>query len=90
MTVVNTLTLNVEGKAHNYAKIYAALLTDEFQRKRAYASIVALYALITPNLMLIITVVQFSFPISISKLSAEGKYKNGQNRRTSEKTSDSC
>ncbi len=46
MTVVNTLTLNVEGKAHNYAKIYAALLTDEFQRKRAYASIVALYALV--------------------------------------------
>lgn len=42
----------------------------------AGVNIVALYALITPTLMLIITVVQFSFPISISKLSAEGKYKN--------------
>lgn len=42
----------------------------------AGVNIVALYALITPTLMLIITIVQFSFPISISKLSAEGKYKN--------------
>lgn len=46
MTVTNTLTLNIEEKAHNYAKIYASLLNDEFQRKRAYASIVALYALV--------------------------------------------
>lgn len=42
----------------------------------AGVNIVALYALITPTLMLIITIVQFSFPISISKLSAEGIYKN--------------
>ncbi len=42
----------------------------------AGVNIVALYALITPTLMLIITIVQFSFPISVSKLSAEGKYKN--------------
>ena len=42
----------------------------------AGVNIVSLYALITPTMMLIITIVQFGFPISISKLSAEGKYKN--------------
>ncbi len=39
-------------------------------------NIVSLYTLITPTFMLIITITQFSFPISISKLSAEEKYKN--------------
>ena len=42
----------------------------------AGVNIVGLYALITPTLMLIITITQFSFPISISKLSAENKYRN--------------
>lgn len=42
----------------------------------AGVNIVSLYALITPTLMLIITITQFSLPISISKLSAEGKYKD--------------
>ncbi len=42
----------------------------------AGVNIVGLYTLITPTLMLIITLTQFSFPISISKLSAEGKHKN--------------
>lgn len=46
MTAANTTILNVDEKAHSYAKIYAALLKDELQRKRAYASIVALYSLI--------------------------------------------
>ncbi len=46
MTAINTTILNVDEKAHGYAKIYAALLRDELQRKRAYASIVALYSLI--------------------------------------------
>lgn len=38
--------------------------------------VVSLYALITPTLMLIISITQFSFPITISKLSAEEKYNN--------------
>ena len=46
MTAINTTILNVDEKAHGYAKIYASLLKDELQRKRAYASIVALYSLI--------------------------------------------
>ncbi len=46
MTVVNTKILNVDEKAQSYAGIYASLINDEMQRKRAYASIVALYSLI--------------------------------------------
>ena len=46
MTAANTIELNIDDKAIGYAKIYASLLTDEFQRKRAYASIAALYSLI--------------------------------------------
>ena len=42
----------------------------------AGVNVVALYTLITPTLMLIIALTQFSFPISISKLSAEEKYDN--------------
>ena len=44
--------------------------------RMAGINVVSLYTLITPTLMLIIAITQFSFPISISKLSAEGKYKN--------------
>lgn len=44
MGAMNAIQLLVDDKAHGYAKIYASLLTDEFQRKRAYASIVALYS----------------------------------------------
>lgn len=39
-------------------------------------NVVGLYTMITPTFMLIISLTQFSFPISISKISAEGKYKN--------------
>ncbi len=39
-------------------------------------NVVGLYTMITPTFMLIISITQFSFPISISKISAEGKYKN--------------
>lgn len=46
MTAANTISLVIDEKAHSYAKIYASLLKEEFQRKRSYASIVALYALI--------------------------------------------
>lgn len=42
----------------------------------AGVNVVSLYTLITPTLMLIISITQFSFPISISKISAEEKYKN--------------
>lgn len=39
-------------------------------------NVVSLYTMITPTLMLIISITQFSFPISISKISAEEKYDN--------------
>ena len=42
----------------------------------AGVNIVSLYALLTPTFMLIITITQFSFPISISKISAEEKIDN--------------
>ena len=44
--------------------------------RTAGIDVVSLYALITPTLMLIISITQFSFPITISKLSAEEKYNN--------------
>ena len=42
--------------------------------RTAGVNVVSLYALITPTFMLLISICQFSFPISISKLSAENKY----------------
>ena len=44
MSTIETIKLNIDEKAYSYAKIYASLLNDEYQRKRAYASIVALFA----------------------------------------------
>lgn len=44
--------------------------------RTAGINVVSLYTIITPTLMLIISITQFSFPISLSKLSAEEKYKN--------------
>lgn len=44
--------------------------------REAGVNVVGLYALITPTFMLIVSICQFSFPISISKLSAEDKYDN--------------
>ena len=46
MTTTEYIKLNVDKKSYSYAKIYASLLTDEFQRKRAYASLVALYSFV--------------------------------------------
>lgn len=46
MSNADTKSLVIDEKAHGYAKIYASLLKDEFQRKRAYASIAALYSFI--------------------------------------------
>ena len=45
MPALNIIELNVDNKAHSFARIYSSMIEDEFQRKRAYASIVALYAL---------------------------------------------
>lgn len=44
MSITNTIDLVIDEKARNYAKIYSSLIEDEFQRKRSYASITALYA----------------------------------------------
>ncbi len=44
--------------------------------RTAGINVVGLYTMLTPTFMLIITITQFSFPISISKISAEGKYDN--------------
>lgn len=44
MSTLDTIRLHIDEKAYSYAKIYASLLKDEYQRKRAFASIVALYA----------------------------------------------
>ena len=46
MTTTEYTKLKIEEKSHSYAKIYASLLTDDFQRKRAYASLVALYSFV--------------------------------------------
>lgn len=46
MTAADKIKLTIDDKAHSYARIYASLLASEFQRKRAYSSIAALYALI--------------------------------------------
>ncbi|MBQ9245003.1 DUF1822 family protein [bacterium] len=44
MTNNVVIKLNIDEQAYNYAKIYSSLIVDEYQRKRAYASITALYA----------------------------------------------
>ena len=42
--------------------------------RQAGLDIVSMYTLITPTFMLVMTLCQFSLPISISKLAAENKY----------------
>ena len=46
MTTTEYIKLKVEEKTHSYAKVYSSLLNDEFQRKRSYASLVALYSFV--------------------------------------------
>ena len=46
MTTAEYIKLNVDEKIHSYARIYSSLLKDEFQRKRSYASLVALYSFV--------------------------------------------
>jgi len=55
------------------AKIIGMLSKIIFTRY-AGLNVVSLYTMITPTFMLIITLSQFSFPIAISKLSAENKF----------------
>lgn len=45
MPALNIIELNVDNKTHSYARVYSSLINDEYQRKRAYASLVGLYAL---------------------------------------------
>lgn len=53
--------------------------------RTAGINVVGLYTMLTPTFMLIITITQFSFPISISKISAEGKYDNNALLKTAYK-----
>ncbi len=53
--------------------------------RTAGINVVGLYTLLTPTFMLIITITQFSFPISISKISAEDKYDNNMLLKTAYK-----
>ncbi|MCD7878562.1 MAG: DUF1822 family protein [Candidatus Gastranaerophilales bacterium] len=46
MNAEKYIKLDIDEKAYSYAKIYSSLIQDQFQRKRAYASITALYAFI--------------------------------------------
>lgn len=52
------------------------MLSKVIYTRIAGINVVAIYTLITPTLMLIITLTQFSFPISISKISSMDKYDN--------------
>ena len=45
MPSLNIIELNVDTKIHGYARVYASLIEDEYQRKRAYAAFVGLFAL---------------------------------------------
>jgi len=46
MATTNNVDIVIDEKVRSYAKIYASLLKDEYQRKRAYASITALIGLV--------------------------------------------
>lgn len=70
--IKNILILLVSGAI---AKVIGMLAKIIYTRK-AGLDVVSLYTLITPTFMLIMSLCQFSFPISISKLSAEEKYDN--------------
>ncbi len=72
LLVKNIIILLVSGAV---AKVLG-MLGKIIYTRIAGVTVVGLYAMITPTFMLIISITQFSFPISISKISAEGKYKN--------------
>ena len=72
LLIKNILILLISGAI---AKVIG-MLGKIIYTRIAGINIVGLYTLITPTFMLIMTITQFSFPISISKLSAEEKYDN--------------
>lgn len=72
LLVKNIIILLVSGAV---AKVLG-MLGKIIYTRIAGVTVVGLYAMITPTFMLIISITQFSFPISISKISAEEKYKN--------------
>ena len=70
--IKNILILLVSG---GIAKLIG-MVSKIIYTRQAGINIISLYTLITPTLMLLISICQFSFPISISKLSAENKHDN--------------
>lgn len=72
LLVKNIIILLISGTV---AKVLG-MLGKIIYTRIAGVNVVGLYAMITPTFMLIISITQFSFPISISKISAEEKYKN--------------
>lgn len=72
LLVKNIIILLVSGAL---AKVLG-MLGKIIYTRIAGVNVVGLYTMITPTFMLIISICQFSFPISISKISAEEKYDN--------------
>ena len=72
LLIKNIIILLVSGAL---AKVLV-MLGKIIYTRIAGVNVVGLYTMITPTFMLIISICQFSFPISISKISAEEKYDN--------------
>ncbi len=72
MLIKNIFILLISGAVAKIIGMFGKIIYT----RTSGVDIVSLYALITPTFMLIMTICQFSFPISISKLSAENKYDN--------------
>ena len=72
LLIKNIIILLVSGAL---AKVLG-MLGKIIYTRIAGVNVVGLYTMITPTFMLIISICQFSFPISISKISAEEKYYN--------------
>lgn len=70
LLIKNIIILLVSGAL---AKVLG-MLGKIIYTRIAGVNVVGLYTMITPTFMLIISICQFSFPISISKISAEEKY----------------
>ena len=68
----NILILLISGFVAKVLGMFSKILFTRI----AGINVVSLYTMIIPTFMLIISLTQFSFPISISKISAEAKYKN--------------
>lgn len=68
----NILILLISGFVAKVLGMFSKILFTRI----AGINVVGLYTMIIPTFMLIISLTQFSFPISISKISAEAKYKN--------------